>query len=199
MKTLDVCLLVSLITVAPGLAAQPTQSSGTVATSPGSGKVERTQKTTATVVGVDPATRTVSLKRPDGAIVEIHAGPEVRNFDKIKVGDTVNVEYTQALSIDLKKGASGAAKQSESVELSRSPAGGQPGATLGSRVTVVADVIAVNSKDQVITVRGPHGNVVDIKVQDPEQFKRVKQGDQVQAVYTEALAISLQPASPAKR
>jgi hypothetical protein len=148
------------------------------------------------VVGVNPSTRVVSLKRVDGKIVEIQAGEEVRNFDKIKVGDIVNVEYTQALSIDLKKGAVGTAQRSESVELTRAPPGGKPGATVGSRVTVLADVIAVDRKKQMITLRGPHGNVVDLKIQDPEQFKRVKQGDQVQAVYTEALAVAVQPASP---
>jgi Cu/Ag efflux protein CusF len=196
MKTLHVCILVSLVTVAPILAAQPTQSSGTVTTAPGSGKATQTQRTKATVTSVDPATRTVSLKRADGQIVEIQAGQEVRNFDKIKAGDIVNVEYTQALSIDVKKGAVGAAKRHETVELSRAPVGAQPGATVGSKVTVLADVIAVNKQDQVITLRGPHGNVVDLKVQDPAQLTRVKQGDQVQAVYTEAMAIAVEPSAP---
>jgi Cu/Ag efflux protein CusF len=37
--------------------------------------------------------------------------------------------------------------------------------------------------------------VVDLKVQDPDQLSRVKQGDQVEAVYTEALAIAVETAS----
>jgi Cu/Ag efflux protein CusF len=36
---------------------------------------------------------------------------------------------------------------------------------------------------------------VDLRVQDPERLKRVKKGDQVKAVYTEALAISVEPAT----
>lgn len=195
MKTRKFCILVCLVIVSPFSTAQPTQSARGVATSPGSGQSVQTLRTTATVVGVVPSTRTVSLKRADGQVVEIQVGQEVRNFDKIKVGDVVNVEYTQALSIELKKGASGAAKHSESVEVTRAPVGAQPSARVGSRVTVLADVIAVNSKDKVITLRGPHGNVVDLKVQDPDQLSRVKQGDQVEAVYTEALAIAVETAS----
>jgi Cu/Ag efflux protein CusF len=47
-------------------------------------------------------------------------------------------------------------------------------------------------------LRGPKGHLVDLQVKDPEQLKRIKQGDQVEAVYTEALAIKVEPASPGK-
>jgi Cu/Ag efflux protein CusF len=32
-------------------------------------------------------------------------------------------------------------------------------------------------------------------VEDPEQMKNIKKGDQVEAVYTEAVAISVEPAT----
>jgi Cu/Ag efflux protein CusF len=192
MKPLYAAVLAALVLAAPRAPAQVTESSSV--SSPGSAKAVQTVRTTATLVGLDPATRTVSLKRADGKIVDIHVGDEVRNFDKLKVGDKVTAEYTQALSLDLKKGAVGAARRSESTEVKRAPAGAAPSATMGSKVTILADVIAVNPKDQVITLRGPQGHVVDLKVQDPAQLQRVKQGDQVEAVYTEALAIAVEPA-----
>jgi Cu/Ag efflux protein CusF len=194
MKPLYVSVLASLVAIAPLAPAQTTGSSN-VSTSPGAATAVQTVKTTATVVGIDAATRTVSLKRTDGRIVDIHAGDEVRNFDKIKVGDMVSVDYTQALSVELKKGVSGAAKRTESTDVKKAPPGGQPAATVGSKVTILADVIAVNDKDKVVTLRGPEGHLVELKVQDPEQLKRIKPGDQVQAVYTEALAIKVEPAS----
>jgi hypothetical protein len=61
-------------------------------------------------------------------------------------------------------------------------------------VTITADVLAVNPKAKTITVQGPNGNVVDLKVKNPEHFKAVKVGDQIEAVYVEAVAISVQPA-----
>jgi hypothetical protein len=39
--------------------------------------------------------------------------------------------------------------------------------------------------------------MVDLRVPNPEQLKRIKQGDQVQAVYTEALAVKVEPAGAA--
>jgi hypothetical protein len=152
------------------------------------------------VVGIVPETRTISLKRADGHVVDIQAGKEVRNFDKIKVGDTVTVDYTEALSLELKKGGSGAPDHNESQDLTRAPVGAQPRGTFGRKVSVLADVVAVNNKDQVVTLRGPQGNLVDLAVRDPEQLKHIKKGDQVSAVYTEALAVAVEPASaPARK
>jgi hypothetical protein len=45
----------------------------------------------------------------------------------------------------------------------------------------------------VVTLRGPDESV-DLKVRDPEQFKLIKVGDQVKGVYTEAMAVSVEPA-----
>ncbi|TFW32224.1 hypothetical protein [Massilia horti] len=195
MKTLHVSVLASLFAVAPLLPAQTSTESSNISRSPGGARAEHTVKTTATVVGIVPATRTISLKRADGRIIDIQAGDEVRNFDKIKVGDKVTAQYTQALSLNLEKGGSAPAKGSGTTEVTRAPVGAQPGGKVGTQVDILADVVAVDPKNKVVTLRGPQGNLVDLEVQDPDQLKRVKKGDQVRAVYSEALAIAVEPAS----
>jgi len=60
-------------------------------------------------------------------------------------------------------------------------------------VTVIADVIAVDAKKQSVRLRGPQ-RTVDLKVRDPNQFKLIKVGDQVEATFTEAVAIAVEPA-----
>jgi hypothetical protein len=49
-----------------------------------------------------------------------------------------------------------------------------------------------------VTLKGPKGNYVDLQLQDPKQLARVKKGDQVEAVFTEAVALTVEPA-PAKQ
>jgi hypothetical protein len=44
-----------------------------------------------------------------------------------------------------------------------------------------------------VTLRGTEYEV-DLKIRDPEQLKMIKVGDQVHAVYTEAVALSVEPA-----
>jgi hypothetical protein len=51
----------------------------------------------------------------------------------------------------------------------------------------------VHAKTQTVTLKGPK-QMVDLKIPDKGQFKLVKVGDQIQAVYTEALAIGVEPA-----
>ncbi|MET0983602.1 MAG: hypothetical protein ABWY02_15970 [Telluria sp.] len=195
MKPLYIPVLAALLCAAPCAPAQTSGATSSVTTAPGAVQAMQSTKTTATVTGINPASRVISLQRPDGTIVDIHAGPEVKNFDKIKVGDKVTAEYTQALSLELKKGAAGAPRRIESpTTVSRAPGGDKPAATIGATVTVLADVVAVNQKDHSVTLRGAEGQLVDLRVPDPEQLKRIKRGDQVQAVYTEALAVKVEPA-----
>ncbi|RQH07019.1 hypothetical protein [Paraburkholderia dinghuensis] len=170
------------------------QTNATVAKAPGKVAAAGVHKVTAEVLSVDPATRTVRLKREDGETFEIQVGDEARNFDQIRVGDKVTATYHEALTLSLKKGGGEAASVSETPSMERAPKGGKPGGTIGREVRIVADVVAVNEKTKTVTLKGPEGNTVDLLVEDPAQLANVKTGDQVEAVFTEALAISVKPA-----
>ena len=71
--------------------------------------------------------------------------------------------------------------------------GAQPAGGAGRQVTIVADVVDVDAAKQTITLRGPK-RTVELKIPDPEQFKRVAKGDQVEATYTQAVAVVVEPA-----
>ena len=51
---------------------------------------------------MDKDTRDVTLKQKTGYEITVTAGPEVKNFDAIKVGDAVNATYKQAVTVELK-------------------------------------------------------------------------------------------------
>lgn len=179
----------------PALAQQPGTAGGTiVASEPGRVVAAREAQVSAQVVGLDKTTRTVTLKGPKGNVVDIVAGDEVRNFDQIKVGDFVVARYVQSLTLELRKTKAGIREGTEREAAVRAQPGERPAGAVGRQVTVIADVIGVNPKGKTITLRGPKGNVVTLDVHNPDQFKVVKKGDQVEAVYTEALAMSVEPA-----
>ena len=58
---------------------------------------------------------------------------------------------------------------------------------------VVADVVKIDAEKQIVTLRGPK-RTVELRVRDPEQLKNISVGDQVEATFMEATALSLQPA-----
>ena len=164
-----------------------------IVTAPGKGAAARVVSISASVEAIDPASRTLTLKGPKGNVVDLPVGPEVKNFDQIKVGDFVLVRYFESLALELKKGGSGIRERSERENTESAKPGERPAAGTARQVTVVADVVAVNAKTQTLTLRGPK-RTVDLRLRDPNQIKLVKVGDQVEATYTEALAVSVEPA-----
>jgi len=163
-----------------------------VTQSAGQATATGTAKLTAKIVKIDVPTRTVSLKSADGRTTDLVVGPEARNFEQLKVGDTVTIEYKEALTMSLKKGSGPLAMREREIS-DRAAPGAKPGGTIGREVTVTADVVAVNTSTKTVTLKGPKGRTVDLLVEDPERIKSIKKGDRVEAVYTEAVAVSVQP------
>ena len=58
---------------------------------------------TGTVEAIEAATRTVTLKKPDGTFVTTVAGPDITRFAELKLGDTVNVRYYENVVIRVKQ------------------------------------------------------------------------------------------------
>jgi hypothetical protein len=190
-------LLASALAIAtlgfPAFAQQPATGGTVVKSEPGKASITSAAEVSARVVGIDKATRTVTLKGAKGNVMDIVAGDEVKNFDQIRLGDLVVARYVQALTLELRKTKGGGdAVVKEGV--ARAQPGERPAGAVARQVTVIADVIGVDPKKKTITLKGPKGNVVELDVQNPDQFKVVKKGDQVEATYTEALALSVEPA-----
>ena len=195
MKSQFVLLMIAAACAATPAMAQTLKAEGAAAasSSPGKAQVARAIKVSATVSAIDKASRTITLKDAAGKEFPVVAGSEVRNFDQITVGSEVVVGMMQALALELKKGGAGTPSMVESADAARAASGAQPGGVVARKVTVTADVVALDAKTQTATLKGPK-QTVDLKVPDPKQFKMIAVGDQIQATYTEALAISVEPA-----
>jgi Cu/Ag efflux protein CusF len=191
-STFGILLVGAALAAAPVFAQQPGATAGVVAASaPGEGAVASVVTVSATVEAIDKDHRVVTLKGPQGNLFSVVAGPEVRNFDQIKTGDQVVVRHTEALTLELKKGGGGLRERVDTEGAARAAPGAQPGAVVVRRVTVVADVVAINGRTQTVSLRGPK-HTVDLQVRNPDQFKLVKVGDQVEATYTDVVAISVE-------
>jgi hypothetical protein len=187
--------LVAAAFATTAVAQKPDAAGGAVvASEPGKAAVVRAVELSAQVVSIDKATRTLTLKGPEGKAQDVVAGDEVKNFDQIKLGDFVVARYLQALTLELKKTKVAAGDVTVREDAARANSGERPAVAGSRQVTAIADVIGVDPKKSTITLKGPRGNVVTLDVQNPDQFKVVKKGDQVQVTYTEALALSVEPA-----
>lgn len=195
MKTRSILALIASAFAAAAL-AQPAGPTGgaVVASEPGKAAVASAVEVSAQVVGIDKAARTVTLKGPKGNVFDVVAGDTVKNFDQIKVGDSLVVRYVEALTLELKKSKVAGSDIQVREEAAKAKPGERPAVAGGRQVTAIADVVGVDPAKSTITLKGPRGNEVTLKVGNPDQFKVVRKGDQVEVTYTEALALSVEAA-----
>ena len=191
-----ISILLAALVSAFALAQPAFSQTGTAAmtSSPGKVGVAQTVDLAATITAIDKATRGITLKGPKGDEVQIVAGPEVKNFAQLKVGDTVNVRYLESLAVELKKGGGMKVEKTETSGAMRAKPGEAPAGAMGRQVTAVGDVTRIDAATQTVTVKGPQ-RTLDLKVRDPEQFKLIAVGDQIEVTYTEALAVAVTPAA----
>jgi len=193
-RTSTIALAISAILIgAAPLAARAQKATADGTSAPGKVQASESVKMTATVLSIDMGSRDVLLMDTQGKLHTVNVSDQARNLDQVRVGDKVTAEYTEAISLQLKKrGTADGPPVSAAEAMVRSPKGAKPGGAVGRKVTAIATVTAVNTKKQFVTLRGPLGNEYDVQVLDPAQLKAVKKGDEVEVVYTEALAISVE-------
>ena len=145
---------------------------------------------TATVEAIEASTRTVTLKKPDGTFVKTVAGPDIKRFAELKVGDKVNVRYYENVIVRVKQPgepdvASGAKGTTGSEQV-------LPGGTRAKQVTITATITAIDPNAPSVTFTGPNGWKYTSKVQDTAALAKVKVGDKVDIVWTEAMLVSVE-------
>ena len=140
------------------------------------------------VINIDAATRTVTLKNQDGEST-IVAGPEVKNFAEIKVGDRFDVVYELAVAVELVKVKNPSVTGEQvTTTTATAPQGDKPGMITTNTITATANVEAIDATKNIISLKGPQGNIFKVKVQNPDLMKDIAVNDQVKVVYTEAIA-----------
>jgi type 1 fimbria pilin len=179
--------LLSLAVLAPAAQAQVagTEDIGTVTVR-------------ARVVAVNHRERTLTLRGPDGRSVTLVAGPDVRNFDQIKRGNDVVAHYRESVAFVLSRPGEAVPDNSVAVGGARAPEGAMPAGAVARRITITGLVVGVDTTAHTISLVDPNGGGVrTIDVVDPQrqqQLTQVKVGDKLTVVFTQALALSVEPA-----
>jgi len=150
----------------------------------------RSLKLKATVDAIDLDRREVVLRPASGRTVALHVDPRVKNLPDIKAGDEISVRYYQAVGLSLRKTEPGSEQATvESVPMEPDPRR-EAGTT---RMTAAAVVDRVDAKGKTITIRVAGGRLVDLYVRDAEMLDSVKAGDAVEATFTEAAIVRVEP------
>lgn len=163
---------------------------------PGKGVlIESAMKLTATVLSVDKQDRSIVVKAADGKAKKIELTEDVKNFDQIHPGDEVVVEVYSALAMQLAEpGAEFSDEATGLVAVARP--GDKPKMVVADIVHVLAKISEINKDRRELVVTGPLGNSVTLQVpEDVKKFDELKVGDEVNASYFEAFALSVETAN----
>lgn len=151
-----------------------------------------------TITNVNAERREFTVKRSTGEEVVVPTGPEVKNFNQIKVGDQVVLREAESVVLSLQKATAGKELRQRSVAETMYVAqpGDKPGIAATRETHVVADVIAVNKKEGSVTLKGTSRTRV-FYLDDKTALDNIKKGDQVEAVVKEGESLSIEtPRAP---
>ena len=120
----------------------------------------------------------------------IVAGPEIKRFEEVKIGDKVTARYYENMVIRVKQ--PGEPEVDSKAKGTTPSEQALPGGTKAKQRTITATITAIDMNTPSITFTGPNGWKYTSTVQDKAALANVKVGDKVEIVWTEALLVSLE-------
>jgi hypothetical protein len=148
-------------------------------------------KVTTVVEAVDREARTITLLGPEGNSRTIKAREDSNNIDQIEVGDLVNVEYVQHMSIEVFANDGMEPGTGTMTATAVNKDGDTPAGMEMVTTVTTATVEDINIEANTFKLKWPGGEIKEYEAQNPENLKKAEVGDLVVTTYTEAIALSL--------
>jgi hypothetical protein len=148
---------------------------------------------TGTIEDVDQADRLVTIKGPEGGMITVQAGPEVKNLGEVKQGDQVTVSYHQSMAVDVVAPGSAPKAGSETAR-GRAEPGAKPAGAVGRQERKTVKIASVDPVKKAISFYDNDGRWREVSMDRPDlehYLTELKDGDTVEVVFTEALAVSI--------
>jgi hypothetical protein len=162
----------------------------TVAQMPGSAAaVVDTITASATIQAIDKATRDITYVTSDGLTDTFTAGPAVRNFDQLAVGDQVNIKFQEAVAVYLGKDAAPSADAGGGI--AAAPLGATPGGVALGAAQLTVKVLELDKETRQAKLELPNNVIRQVKVRDGLDLSQVQVGDSVTVAIAQGLAIEV--------
>jgi hypothetical protein len=174
----------------PALADEPSVTSTSSSNMAGPNPTKtQTMHASVVVTAIDKDKRELTVRKPDNEKQTFQVPSDVAAFDRLKVGDKIDIDYGESLAVSMMPPGSKPSMSQRSARV--------PGA-VGKETTVSAEIVSVDPATNHVTLKGPKGNLQTIAVQDPSlqaRLPNLKPGQVLQFTYTEATIATIQPPS----
>ena len=144
------------------------------------------------VIGIDHDARWVKLKDRSGFTRQIDVSEGVQNFNEVKLGDIVKVNYAE--TIQFKAFGADAIKSGVEAEVvfGRAPKGQKPAIAGAAAETVVVTIANIDLENSLVTLKDRQGNTKTFRPRIPANLKKVAVGDKVAISIANAMAIEVE-------
>lgn len=156
------------------------------------GEVVQTSKIKATVTSIDAAKRKITCITPKNEKLVFKAGPEVVNFDQIRIGDQLLVTATEQLVVRMAKPGEKTGPDSGTGTVSLAPVGAKPGLNATGTYQVTATVTAIDAKKRKATLQFEDGTSKKFPIRKDVDLSKHKVGEKVVIQLTETLAVRIE-------
>jgi hypothetical protein len=155
------------------------------------GVIVETTTLNATVAAIDTTNRTVTVAVKDGRRKVIGCGPEVVNFDQIRVGDHVRAVIKSELVLAL-AGTDAPKIEAGEATAALAPKGDKPGGVMTETQEYTAIVTAISQNRREVTLRLPDDTTRTFPVRPDIDLSKRKVGTPVAVRVSVAVAIAVE-------
>jgi hypothetical protein len=145
---------------------------------------------TSQVIALDYESRELTLKNPQGEVNKITVSPEEKNLEKVKVGDSINMQIIDSVEIKVVSARNAEPGSAASKVVYRNN-DGQPGMESTDTRVINAVVEAINLENNTFKLRGENDVVQEYTARNPDNLKKAAVGDLVIITYTTSIVVSL--------
>jgi hypothetical protein len=142
-----------------------------------------------TIEAIDVQAKVVTIKDSKGKFITVDVPAKTERFDQVKVGDPITVRYIDNVTVRLKAPGE---KDIDTAAFAKTPAaGGGTAGTMAKQRAITATIQELDPKVPSVTFVGPNGWKYSRKVVDKKAIEKVKVGDKVDIIWTEAVMIEV--------
>jgi len=160
------------------------------------GEIWQLVTVTATVKAIDMNKRELTIESPGGEVTTFTVDKRVKRLNEIKKDDKIKVDYYVSLASEIREPTAEEKENPLTVleGAAKAPPDTAPAAGGLRRIKAVVTVEDIDRSAEMVTLKGPLGNTLTVRVAFPERLEKVNKGDTVIVIYTEALAVSVEKA-----
>jgi Cu/Ag efflux protein CusF len=155
------------------------------------GEVVQTTRITATVTAIDAAKRKITFVTPNDEKLVLKAGPEVANFDQIRIGDQLKVTLTEKVLVRMAKPGEKTADTGAGL-IGLAPIGAKPGLLTAEVQQATGTVTKIDLKKHKVTLQFADGSTETVAVRKDVDLTKHQVGEKVVIEVSEAFAILIE-------